>query len=316
MRWPKHSHPPSSRIGVLHWYQVGRRYNLVEWWHLLSLDAPTVAALWSWFFARAMHLRIPFLAALLLAAATWMLYVTDRILDGLGRSRAEMRERHIFYARHRGTFVAAALILAGPLLWMVLTRMYPRTLREDLFLSVFAALYLFVVHVTGNFARAGRHGWLPKELAVGILFAAATAVPAWSHLDGYPGAAKERLAQAVMLFAVLCWINCVAIEKWEAGGPSPSRASTLSGLHGIHASTRWAGAHLRPILSIVALFSAARACLAPTYTLSAIYLAALLSSSLILALDAWRSWFSPLSLRIAADAALLTPIAFLPILRK
>ena len=61
-----------------------------------------------------------------------------------------------------------------------------------------------------------------------ILFAAATAVPAWSRLGGAAnGLGKEQLAPAVVFFAGLCWINCVGIEKWEAGGPS-RRASTLT----------------------------------------------------------------------------------------
>ena len=44
----------------------------------------------------------------------------------------------------------------------------------------------------------------------------------------------------------------------------------------------------------------------------AVYLAALLSSGLLFALDARSSHFSALHLRIAADAALLTPLAFFP----
>jgi hypothetical protein len=47
----------------------------------------------------------------------------------------------------------------------------------------------------------------------------------------------------------------------------------------------------------------------------AVYLAALLSSGLLFALDTRSSRLSPLYLRIAADAALLTPLAFLSIAR-
>ena len=112
-----------------------RRYTFAAWWHLLSLDAPTVAVLWAWLFARAMHLRLPSVAMLLLGLATWLLYVADRILHGLRKERRELlRDRHIFPARHRRAFLSAALILAGLSVWMALTRMYPKALREDLFL--------------------------------------------------------------------------------------------------------------------------------------------------------------------------------------
>ena len=112
------------------------------------------------------------------------------------------------------------------------------------------------------------------------------------------GLGKEQLAPAVAFFAVLCWINCVSIEKWEAGES--------------HSTTRWASLHLRPIVTMIALFSLAAALLAPSRGLTAVYLAALLSSGLLFSLDARRSHFSPLHLRIAADAALLTPLAFFP----
>jgi hypothetical protein len=269
-----------------------RLYNLAEWWHLLSLDAPTVAALWSWFFARAMHLRVPLFAPLLLALGTWLLYVADRILDGL-RQGELLRERHHFHARHRTAFLSAASLLAMLLAWSVLTRMRPEAVRDNSRIGVCALIYLFAVHRRPPFT-------LPKELAVAILFAAATAVPAWSRLGAGNGLGKEQLAPAVAFFAGLCWINCVGIEKWEAG---------------VNPTTRWTSLHLRPIVTVIALFSLAAALLAPSRGLMTVYLAALLSSGLLFVLDARSSHLSPLHLRIAADAALLTPLAFFPFAR-
>jgi hypothetical protein len=267
-----------------------RLYNLAEWWHLLSLDAPTVAALWSWFFVRAMHLHLSLIQAFLLPLGTWLLYVADRILDGFrAQHQEQLRERHYFHARHRTAFLSAASFLAVLLGWFVLTRMHPEALRDDSWIGAFALLYLLAVHLG---ARR-----LPKELAVAILFAAATAVPAWSRLS----AGKAQLMPAVVFFALLCWINCAGIEKWEGGKP--------------HASTRWASLHLRPIVTMIALFSLAAALLAPSRGLMAVYLAALLSSGLLFVLDTRSSRLSPLHLRIAADAALLTPLALFPFAR-
>ena len=269
-----------------------RLYNLAEWWHLLSLDAPTVAALWSWFFARAMHLHIPLFAPLLLALGTWLLYVADRILDGL-RQGELLRERHHFHARHRTAFLSAASLLAVLLAWSVVTRMRPEAVRDNSGIGVFALIYLFAVHRMPALT-------LPKELAVAILFAAATAVPAWSRLGAGNELGKEQLAPAVVFFAGLCWINCVSIEKWEAG---------------INPATRWSSQHLRLIVTMIALFSLAAALLAPSRGLMTVYLAGFLSSGLLFVLDARSSHLSPLHLRIAADAALLTPLAFLPFAR-
>jgi hypothetical protein len=272
-----------------------RLYSLAESWHLLSLDAPTVAALWSWFFVRAMHLRLSLIQALLLPLGTWLLYVADRILDGLRHPHGDrLRERHHFHARHRTAFLGAASFLAVLWIWFIVTRMRPEAFRADSWIGLFALLYLLAVHC--------RTPGLPKELAVGILFAAATAVPAWSRLNGGSSLGKEQLAPAILFFALLCWINCVGIDKWE-GGNHP------------HALTRWAGLHLRLIVTMIALFSLAAALLAPSRGLMAVYLAALLSSGLLFALDVRSSHLSPMHLRIAADAALLTPLALFPFTR-
>jgi hypothetical protein len=284
-----------------------RRYNIAEWWHLLGLDAPTIAILWSWSFARAMRLHVPPATPLVLGVVTWLLYAVDRILDGLNSRHPErLRERHVFHARHRGRFLMAATLLSMFSLWMMLHRMYARTLRDDLFLSIFALLYLSVVHLAGKFLQGRKQRWIPKELAAGVIFAVATAIPAWSRLGLLSDVTRAWLVGAVVLFALLCWINCVAIEKWEAG---------KRGTESAHFSTRWAARNLQKIAIGIAGMSVAAALRAPARGLMALYLASLLSSGFLLALDARRSQFSPLTLRIAADAALLTPLAFLPILR-
>ena len=190
-----------------------------------------MAALWSWFFARAMHLHLPLLPALLLGLATWLLYVADRILDGLDGARESLRERHYFHARHRVAFLITASLVSTLLAWCVCTRMRPEALRDDLWIGACLPGYVFFVH----WHTSAPH--FPKELAVGTIFAAATAVPAWSRLEG-TGLARAQLAPAIFFFALLCWVNCVGIDKWEAQGrgtlPPPS-----------HASTRWASLHLR-----------------------------------------------------------------------
>jgi hypothetical protein len=284
-----------------------RLYNLAHWWHLLSLDAPTVAILWSWSFARAMRLPIPFAGPFILGLVTWLLYVADRILDGLVVKQPELlRERHRFHARHRRLFLSTALVLGAFSLWMIVTRMYARALQDDLFLSIFAVLYLGLVHAGKYFSRSNRCDWLPKELAVGALFAAATAVPAWSRLSVFSALTRSWLAEAVILFAVLCWTNCVAIEKWETVQWQAA---------GVHPTTQWAGEHLREVALGLAAASTAAAWLAPTRGLTAVFLAALSSSIILILLDGERTRLSPLTLRVAADAALLTPLAFFPVLR-
>jgi hypothetical protein len=283
---------------------------ILERWHLLSLDAPTVAALWCWFFARAMRIDLPWHAPLLLALGTWFVYAADRILDG---SRANpsspLRERHRFHARHRGAFLAAGVIGGCALLWLIAARMTANARFEDAVVFSAALLYLVLVHQP----PLGAVSWptpnrLPKELAVGVVFAAATAVPAWSRLHSE----RQRLFPAVALFAALCWLNCVAIERWENLAPDEQLRSPDA-----HPSTRWAVEHFRAVALVWAAVAAAfaSASIASIPRTLAVYLALTTSALCLAAIDLYREKLSSLHLRIAADAALLTPLIFLPLLR-
>lgn len=53
----------------------------VKLWHLSSLDAPTVAVVWSLGFGWAAGVRLPFWVPVLIALGTWAVYIGDRLLD-------------------------------------------------------------------------------------------------------------------------------------------------------------------------------------------------------------------------------------------
>ena len=65
--------------------------------------------------------------------------------------------------------------------------------------------------------EADRCPYFPKEFVIALLFAAASALPAWDEARrraaGMPR--HHPLLLLCPLFAVLCWLNCVAIEDWE-----------------------------------------------------------------------------------------------------
>ena len=303
--------PPSAALPVRRGLRIAA---LPQWWHLLSLDAPTVAALWSWSIARALEVHLPLSAPLLLALGTWLVYVADRILDGLFVSSPNsLRERHFFYARHRGAFLLASVPVGLLLAWLIVTRMNPAARHEDIAVFGVALFYFCVVHVYGEAAER----WLPKELAVGAVFAVATAVPAWSRL---PRAAHGAglvslptvLTLMVLLFAMLCWLNCVAIEKWERAGDSGPHA----GAGKPHWTTLWAqrffpavsgGLALTAILGAAVSWSAGMPRPVP-----AILLACAMTAMGFAALDRWRDrlGLGAFALRIAADAVMLTPLLF------
>jgi hypothetical protein len=122
----------------------------------------------------------------------------------------------------------------------------------------------------------------PKEAAVAVLFALGASLAAWTSVR----TASDVLT--VLLFCCLCWINCLAIEEWEKG------------------SRRWPVGALAGGVALVAilLLSERRPILGCAEAVSAMA---------FVWLDRSRLRLSPDALRVLADAALLSPIFFLPL---
>jgi hypothetical protein len=252
------------------------------------------------------RVELPWSAPVLLALGTWLIYVADRILDGVrdGIQPGRLRERHFFYVRFRRRFLIAGAIGGVVLLWLVATHMRPTARMEDTLLFLVAIAYFCVIHLCGPESER----WFPKEIAVGLVFAAAVAVPAWSRLAGH----RLSLVPIAALFAGLCWLNCVAIEKWERPAIQPARMAGPSHFTS-HLTTRWAQKNLPSVSAGIALIAAVGFALSVLYgapvSRTALYLAGEISAGLFLVLD--RSRLGSVRLRIAADAALLTPLLLL-----
>lgn len=266
------------------------------YWHLLSLDAPSIAALWAWSFARAVAAPVSWTVLAVLSLGTWMLYVVDRLLDSRpGALRVDLRERHFFHARHRRALLLCAALSVVPLAWLIVFRMPAAARREDTWIFLAAMVYFAAAHLPKIRLR------FPHELAVAPVFAAGTAVPAWAA----SAVAHVDLLWLAALFAALCWLNCAAIHAWESTKP-PSRWSFASSLALLIACV--AAALMLPAQHHPGVFR---------------LLAAMLVSALLLfALDrdfsrsrrhaaAKHGDLSTLALRILADAALLTPLLLL-----
>lgn len=252
--------------------------------------------------ARAVRVELPWSAPVLLALGTWLIYVADRILDGVhdGIQPGRLRERHLFYVRFRRRFLIACAIGGVLLLWLVATHMGATARMEDTLLFLVAIVYFCVIHLCGPESER----WFPKEIAVGLVFAAAVAVPAWSRLAGH----RLSLVPVAALFAGLCWLNCVAIEKWERPAIQPVRMADST-----HFTTRWAQKNLLSVSGGIALIAAVGFFLSVVHpapvSMTVLYLACEISAGLFVVLD--RSRLGSVQLRIAADAALLTPLLFL-----
>ena len=276
-------------------------------WHLLSLDAPTVAALWVYFIARACHVRLPLATPAAMALAVWILYASDRILDArqfdVRRNgyTLELEARHRFHHRHRRAFLIG-IALAAAALAALLHSLDPAVIRLYLIEGALLVAWFLILHSTPAAHRLTAHPIprpRPKEIAVGLFFSAAIFIPTIARAP----ALRPTLLPCALLFAALCSLNCLFIYAWEHEGPNPAVAPP-------HATTRLALRHLPAIAGVLATAGAILA-LFDRAVSKPIPAACALAALLLLLLDRHRRSLSRTDLRAAADLALLTPLLLL-----
>jgi hypothetical protein len=219
---------------------------------------------------------------------TWLFYVADRLLDARLSTQDALQERHRFHDHHRRWFLVATVPMVLAL--AVLVARMPRSLIASYcVLGALSLLYLGLVHLPAR-ASGKSLPYFPKEFAIALLFAAAAALPGWDdarrRAAGMPR--HHPLLLLCPLFALLCWLNCVAIEDWEHHRHR-RRVCWLAGL-----------AFVASGLSIFGLVNPLARWLA---------VAAALSAALFPVLD--RSRLTAGGRRIAADLVLLTPLLLL-----
>jgi len=265
----------------------------IRLWHLSSLDAPTVAVVWSLAFAWAAGVGVPRWVPLILAFGTWAVYIGDRLLDVRKAFRAGnldlLRERHYFHWRHRRILLPVAVGAASLAATLIFSLMPLAVRHRDSVLAAAAFAYFTGVHCGGK--RCSRSRFAPsKELLVGVLFTAGCALPAFTRmtLSLHPAPMQWPFLAVVAQFATLAWLNCYSIEVWESEG-----ASRVS---------RWAA--VIAATSLLAALCIATAAL----RLALLLFAATASALLLLLLDRIRASLTPVALRAGADLVLLTPI--------
>jgi len=287
----RHRHPNSVTSTRT---RVFRAPPPLRFWHLASLDAPSVALTWSLSFAWTARVRLPLWVPALLMLAVWAVYVADRLLDARNGLRSgnllALRERHLFHWRHRRVFLPLAVVAAVAAAFLVIALMPTGTRERDSVLAAASLVYFTRVHA----GRALRPTF-PKELLVGLLFTAGCVIPAWSR-SAFP---VPALLVPAAFFAILAWLNCHAIDRWEAdaSNTAPQRIAFTA-----------------CIVAVAELLAATL--LLHTQPRSAALLAAGAMAALLLALlDTVRNRLAPVALRAAADLALLTPLLLVPAAR-
>lgn len=234
-----------------------------------------------------------------MAIAVWMLYAADRLLDAGSTRTDKLEARHLFHHRHRAGFLAG-MGAASAALALLLPRLDSQSVHLYLILGGLVFGYFVLIHATRSAHR------LPKEIAVGIFFAAATFIPTVARRPDL----RLSLIAPALLFAVLCSLNCLFIYAWE----HPADQGLPAYSHPAHAATRLALKYLVPATVAAAVTGAGMTALdhSAPWPLS---LAAALAAALLLVLHHRRNAILPTTLRAAADLALTVPLILVPFLR-
>jgi hypothetical protein len=255
------------------------------WPNLLSLDAPAVAVVWALLFARARGIYLSPGAIGALALAVWLIYLGDRVLDGRRtRESEDLRERHLFSAQYRTLLLILVTIGLFAGLWLVCDQLSLNETRDGLLIAACVGAYMICVHAGGQAVKRV----LPKEVTVGLLFAAGTALPVWSA-----GEFPRRALISWLLFGVLCALNCAAIECWEN---RERLASPI--LNWVSSRIGWVAVGIAAVAGIAHFLIQTSGAIAGTIAIAA---------ALILLLDCLRERLSTAALRVLADAALVVP---------
>ncbi len=263
------------------------------WWNILSFDAPTVAVVWSLLFARTRGVRLGPVEEIILALSVWIIYISDRMFDGWeSENCSELQERHRFCLRHRAALVWIVLLATLASFYLTATLLLPTEAGAGMKLAAIVGAYMACIHVG--------HGWLarfvPKEVAVGILFAVGATLPIWSRA----AESSRDMLVSIILFGLICSLNCLAIECWE--GRILQQASRKMGQPSARCNKsriNWIAAGLAA--AALTLFLLRHAKGLPGSELWAISLAALL----IFLINRHTQRFSVPALRVLADAVLV-----------
>jgi hypothetical protein len=290
---------------------------LLSLWHLTSLDAPTVAAVWALAFAHAAGIRLPLWVPVMLALCAWSVYIGDRLLDAYRAIRdshdsdshnsdshnsienrmRDLRPRHYFHWEYRRILLPVSIASAIVAVTLIVYFMPLAARERNSLFAVGALAYFTSVHSPWRFST--RRFRIPKELLVGILFTLACVLPAWARMPANLSG-RWALLTPVTIFIALAWLNCAAIENWESGVRWERRFSIF---------------RLAIALCVCAAIAASITAALHEPRIALLLIGAMLAAGLTAVLDRNAMRLAPTTLRALADLVLLAPVlivVFLP----
>lgn len=262
------------------------------WPNLLSLDAPLVAVVWLWMFAKSWRVvSFPHSLYLLVAVAVWVIYAVDRLLDSqmVPGQEGNQSPRHTFHDRHRKVLWTLVFVMGA--IGILLLGSLPTGLW-----SHGAVVLMFVVgYFVLVFLQSEPGVSYMKNVLAGLAFAYGTAVGVHFYRPD-SNLFYFLFSREVMAFGVLCILNITAIDLWAMGRrtryPEARRSYELL---------------LSLLLSLLGAFSFMLAVNADEFA-QPFFVAVLTSTGALYVINRIGHRFTPDLQRVLADVAMLLPL--------
>lgn len=313
---------------------------------MLSLEAPVIAVIWQAMMAHTHRIALMPATAAGLALVVWLIYLMDRLLDGLSGGNDPADIRHAFYRRHWRLFGLVVIpAVSAALVWIALFRIPQGLLWQCLGLALLIAIYLACFPARHHRRLVGTLGgfaglfvivsifMLPMGIApkiqFGVIGLLMMAFAFYHRLDSATSSRIPKEPLGSLLFALGCSAG-VQFFSMSDGIAAISIDVLLlwllfaMNMFGISRFEKEAGANdadsvaviwprisrLYPAILLVSIAACGAIAAVPhAFPARSGQLAGSAGVSLILLALVWlgRSRLSPLSYRVLADLALVVP---------
>ena len=142
----------------------------------------------------------------------WLIYLLDRLADALSlQANCPRSARQHFCLRHKKLWLGLIPVVGSIDAEIILLRLNRDVITSRACLGGVAALYLAV-----NYAFNEVWEVVPlKEITVGFLFSAGTLLVISKFTLVPLNVGRSLALLAMLLFAILCSLNCMSIAVWE-----------------------------------------------------------------------------------------------------
>lgn len=183
--------------------------------NVLSLDAPIVAVVWLYVFAKVWSVNyVEPLLPWVLGLFVWLVYAVDRLLDGVLDKERDFPLRHQFHQRHKTKFIICIIIVS--IITLVLSL---NALQWSIVQSAFVPLGATVAFFALSFTNvASSRVSYSKNLLAGYAFAFGIGAGLVGLLGlSSPLNVLKLFSPEMLAFGLLCVINITAVDLWVKG---------------------------------------------------------------------------------------------------